>query len=70
MTAHPETCLIDYQDGDRTVLTVESPSDCDTEAGAVARLTIDVNEGKIRHRIGLSPSACRTLAARLMELSE
>lgn len=70
MTAYPETCLIDYLDGDRTVITVEAPSDCDTEVGVVARITIDVNEGKIRHRVGLSSAACRVLAARLKELSK
>lgn len=69
MTSYPETCLIDHQDGDRTVLTVEGPTDCDTESGAVARLTIDVNSGNLFHQMGLSQEACSVLARRLTHLA-
>lgn len=67
MTAYPETCLIDHEDGIRTTLTLESPSDADTERGAIARLCLTIEDGS-PITIGLSPAAVDALIARLREL--
>lgn len=67
MTAYPVTCLIDYEDGYLTVITLEEPSDSDTEAGAIAKLRIKADDGKAL-QVGLSPEAAEALERRLREL--
>ncbi len=67
MTAHPVTCLVDHEDGYRTVITLEEPTDYDTEAGAIARLRITTDDGKTI-QVGLSPEAAEALERRLREL--
>lgn len=67
MTAHPVVCLVDYEDGYRTVITLEEPSDADTEMGAIARLRIMTDDGKTL-QVGLSPEAAEALERRLREL--
>lgn len=67
MTAHPVTCIVDYEDGFRTVITLEDASDADAEQGAIARLAIVTDEGKTL-RFALSPEACEALERRLLEL--
>ncbi len=56
MTAHPTFCLLDLEDGVRTVITIEDPSDCDAEQGAIARIVI-VADDKRTASIGLSVEA-------------
>lgn len=67
MTAYPVTCLVDYEGGYRPVITLEEPSDADTEMGAIARLRIMTDDGKAL-QVGLSPEAAEVLERRLREL--
>lgn len=67
MTAYPVTCLVDDEDVYRTVITLEEPSDADTEMGAIARLRIMTNDGKTL-QVVLSPEAAEALERRLREL--
>lgn len=69
MTAHPVTCLVENEDGYRTVITLEEPSGADTEMGATVRLRIMTDDGKTL-QVGLSPEAAESLELRLRELSE
>lgn len=69
MTAYPVTCLVDYEDGVRTVMTLEEASDSDSETGAIARLCITTDDGKML-RIGLSPEACEALERRMLEIRQ
>jgi hypothetical protein len=67
MTAHPVTCIVDYEDGVRTVITLEEPSDVDAEQGAIARLRVTTDDYKMI-TVGLSPEAVEVLERRLLEL--
>lgn len=67
MTAYPVTCLVANEDGYRTVITIEEPSDADTEMGAIAKLRITADDGKAL-QVGLSPEAAEALERRLLEL--
>lgn len=67
MTAHPVICLVDYEDGYRTVITLEEPNETDAEAGAIARLRIMTDDGAPL-QVGLSPEAAEVLELRLREL--
>lgn len=67
MTAHPVTCLVDYEDGYRTVITLEEGSDSDAEEGAIARLRITMDDGKTI-QVGLSPEALNHLGKRFDDL--
>lgn len=69
MTAYPVTCLVANEDGYRTVITLEEPSDADTEMGATVRLRIMTDDGKTL-QAGLSPEAAESLELRLRELGE
>lgn len=69
MTAYPVTCLVANEDGYRTVITLEEPSDADTEMGAIARLRIMTDDGKTL-QVWLSPEAAEALERRLRELRE
>lgn len=64
MTAYPVTCLVDYEDGCRTTITVEDASDADIEAGALKRLVIVADDGKPLS-IRLSPEAVDALVKAL-----
>src|SRR5690606_23406852 len=70
MTAYPTTCLVDHENGCRTVITIEEPSDYDTEMGAIARLRITVDNVKTIQvtQVRLSPEALEALERRCREL--
>src|SRR5690606_10497101 len=70
MTAYPTTCLVDHENGCRTVITIEEPSDYDTEMGAIARLRITVDNVKTIKvtQVRLSPEALEALERRCREL--
>lgn len=65
MTAYPVTCLVDQEDGYRTVLTLE---DGDAEACSVGRLVIQFDRDVRAARIELSPEAARALVEQLTRL--
>lgn len=70
MTAYPTTCLVDHENGCRTVITIEEPSDYDTEMGAIARLRITVDNVKTIQvtQVRLSLEALEALERRCREL--
>lgn len=65
MTAYPVMCLVDQEDGYRTVLTLE---DGDAEAGSIGRLVIQFDRDVSTARIELSPEAARALVEQLTRL--
>lgn len=68
MTAHPTTCLIDHEDGFRTVITLEEPSDSYVEQGAMGVLVVSGDRPGGELRIGLSPDALEAIERRCREL--
>lgn len=70
MTAYPTTCLVDHENGFRTVITIEEPSDYDTEMGAIARLRITVDNVKTIQvtQVRLSLEAIEAIERRCREL--
>lgn len=62
MTAYPVTCVVDCENGYRTVVMVE---DGDVERGSVARLVVE-HDTEVKHaRIELSPEAASVLVRAL-----
>lgn len=71
MTAHPTTCLLDHEDGYRTVITLEEASDSYVEQGAMGVLVVSGESLAVcggRLTVGLSPEALEALERRCREL--
>lgn len=67
MTAYPLKALVDYEDGERRILSIEEPSDTDAEAGANCVLFLTSADSTAR--VGLSPEATKALAEALLEVA-
>lgn len=69
MTAYPTTCLVDHEDGYRTVITLEEASDSYVEQNAMGVLVVSGDStGAAELRVGLSPEALEAFERRCREL--